>query len=342
MKVCFIGGTGTISTAITKKLLKEGHELYLINRGCRNGLLGEYANCENLHSLVCDVSDESALAKTVEGMHFDSVCDFIGFVPEQLERDYRVFNGKTDQFMYISSASAYAKPVQDPFITEGTTLSNPYWEYSRNKIACEEFLLKKYREEGFPITIIRPSHTYNETSVPMGVHGDKGSYQVLKRMLEGKPVIIHGDGTSLWHMTFNEDFAKGFTGLIGNPHAIGEAFQITNDEVLTWNQIYKTIAKKLGVPFKPYYVASDYLAAISDYDFTGSLIGDKANSVIFDNTKLKKAVPGLAMNIRFEDGIGRTIDYVMSHPECQIEDPEFDKWCDKVIDGLEKLKESFK
>ena len=270
MKVCFIGGTGTISTAITKKLLKEGHELYLINRGCRNGLLGEYANYDNLHSLVCDVSDESALAKTVEGMHFDSVCDFIGFVPEQLERDYRVFNGKTDQFMYISSASAYAKPVQDPFITEGTTLSNPYWEYSRNKIACEEFLLKKYREEGFPITIIRPSHTYNETSVPMGVHGDKGSYQVLKRMLEGKPVIIHGDGTSLWHMTFNEDFAKGFTGLIGNPHAIGEAFQITNDEVLTWNQIYKTIAKKLGVPFKPYYVASDYLAAISDYDFTGS------------------------------------------------------------------------
>lgn len=342
MKVCFIGGTGTISTAITKKLLKEGHELYLVNRGCRNGLLGEYANYDNLHSLVCDVSDESALAKTVEGMHFDSVCDFIGFVPKQLERDYRVFNGKTDQFMYISSASAYAKPVQDPFITEGTTLSNPYWEYSRNKIACEEFLLKKYREEGFPITIIRPSHTYNETSVPMGVHGDKGSYQVLKRMLEGKPVIIHGDGTSLWHMTFNEDFAKGFTGLIGNPHAIGEAFQITNDEVLTWNQIYKTIAKKLGVPFKPYYVASDYLAAISDYDFTGSLIGDKANSVIFDNTKLKKAVPGLAMNIRFEDGIGRTIDYVMSHPECQIEDPEFDKWCDKVIDGLEKLKESFK
>ena len=339
MKILFIGGTGTISTAISKKLLAEGHDLYLVNRGNRNDVLGEY---DNLHSIVCDVNDEKALAEAIGDMHFDSVCDFIGFVVEQLERDYRVFKGKTDQFMYISSASAYSKPVQNPYITEGTSLVNPYWEYSRNKIACEDFLMNKYRTEGFPVTIIRPSHTYDERNVPLGVHGQNGSYQVIKRMLEGKPIIVHGDGTSLWHMTFNEDFAKGFTGLIGNQHAIGEAFQITNDETLTWNQIYQTIAKKLGVEYKPYYVASQFLADTSDYDFLGSLIGDKSNSVIFDNTKLKRAVPGLAMNIRFEEGIGRTIDYVLSHEECQIEDPEFDAWCDKLIDGLEGLKKSFK
>lgn len=335
MKVLFIGGTGTISTAISKKLLKEGHDLYLVNRGNRNDVLGDYPN---LHSIVCDVNDEEALKAAIGDMHFDSVCDFIGFVPAQVERDYRVFKGKTNQYMYISSASAYAKPVNSYIITEGTSLANKYWEYSRNKILCEQFLMKMYQEEDFPVTIIRPSHTYDERNVPMGVHGDKGSYQVIKRMLEGKPVIVHGDGTSLWHMTFNEDFAKGFTGLINNPHAIGEAFQITNDETLTWNQIFQTIAKKLGVEYKPYYVASDYLAAVSDYDLAGGLLGDKANSVVFDNTKLKNAVPGLAMNIRFEEGIGRTLDYVLSHPECQIEDPEFDVWCDKVIDALEGAK----
>ena len=335
MKILFIGGTGTISTAISRKLLAEGHDLYLVNRGNRNDVLGDYPN---LHSIVCDVNDEEALKKAIGDMHFDSVCDFIGFVPAQVERDYRVFKGKTNQYMYISSASAYAKPVNGYIITEGTTLANKYWEYSRNKILCEQFLMKMYQEEDFPVTIIRPSHTYDERNVPMGVHGDKGSYQVIKRMLEGKPVIVHGDGTSLWHMTFNEDFAKGFVGLINNPHAIGEAFQITNDETLTWNQIFQVIAKKLGVEYKPYYVASDYLASVSNFDLEGGLLGDKCNSVVFDNTKLKRAVPGLAMNIRFEEGIGRTLDYVLSHPECQIEDPEFDAWCDKVIDVLENAK----
>ena len=263
-------------------------------------------------------------------------------MPEQLERDYRLFKGKTDQFMYISSASAYHKPSYNYVITEGTSLSNPYWEYSRNKIKCENYLMKLYSEEGFPVTIIRPSHTYDKRNVPMGVHGNKGSYQVIKRMLEGKPVIMHGDGTSLWHMTFNEDFAKGFIGLMGNKHAIGEAFQITNDETLTWNQIYKSIADALGVEFKPYYVSSAYLAAVSDYDFEGSLLGDKAVSVAFDNRKLKRAVPGLNMNITFDIGVRKTLDYVLSHKECQIEDPEFDAWCDKLISVLEEAKQKMK
>lgn len=329
----FIGGTGTISMAITRSLAKdEGWHLTLLNRGNRKADIPEGVEVINV-----DVNDEDAVAKVLEGRNFDSVCDFIGFVPAQLERDYRLFKGKVKQFMYISSASAYGKPVSDYRITEGTALANPYWEYSRNKIACEDFLMKKFREEGFPITIIRPSHTYDERSIPMGVHGSKGSYQVIKRMMEGKPVIVHGDGTSLWTMTFNEDFAKGFIGLMGNPHTIGEAFQITNDESLTWNQIFKTIADALGVEYKPYYVSSHFLAKVGKkYDLEGGLIGDKSNSVVFDNSKLKRAVPGFAPSIRFEEGVRRSLSYILSHPECQVEDPEFDKWCDNIIEALDE------
>lgn len=336
MKVLFIGGTGTISSAISRQLAERGDELYLLNRGSRNHELPD-----TVKIIKADIGDEADVAAKLEGMSFDVVCDFIGFVPSQLERDYRLFNGKTKQFMYISSASAYHKPVREYRITEATALANPYWEYSRNKIACEEYLMKMYRENGFPITIIRPSHTYCERSVPVGVHGDKGSFQVLKRMMEGKPVIIHGDGTSLWTITYNEDFAKAFIGLMGNPHAIGEAFQITSDESVTWNQIHQMIADCLGVPFKPYYVASDFLNAVSHYDFEGGLIGDKANSVVFDNTKLKRAVPGFQATIRAEEGIRKAVTYMLEHAECQEEDPEFDAWCDKVIEKLEAVKKEF-
>lgn len=333
MKILFIGGTGTISTAISKKLVERGDELYLINRGHRNKIFGG-----RVHEINIDIKDEDAVAKKIAGLKFDAVCDFIGFVPQQLERDYRLFKGKTKQFLYISSASAYHKPVKDYRITESTTLANPYWEYSRNKIACEELLMKYYREEGFPITIIRPSHTYDERSVPLGVHGNNGSFQVIKRMMEGKPVIVHGDGTSLWTITFNTDFANAFIGLIGNPHAIGEAFQITSDESLTWNQIYQIIADTLGVEYKPYYVSSDFLDAVSEYDFRGGLIGDKANTVVFDNTKLKRAVPDFVPHVRAEEGIRIAIENIMLHPELQILDKDFDDWCDKVIAELEEAK----
>lgn len=333
MRILLIGGTGTISTAITKRLAERGDELYLLNRGNTKLDLPE-----NVKYIVADINDEADVAGKLSGMYFDSVCDFIGFVPAQVERDYRLFAGKTNQYVYISSASAYNKLPSDYVITEGTSLANPYWEYSRNKIACEEFLMKMYRDNGFPVTIVRPSHTYCEKSVPLGVHGKKGSYQVIKRMLEGKPVIIHGDGTSLWTMTDSRDFAVAFVGLLGNPHAIGEAFQITNDESLTWNQIYQTIARCLGVKLNAYHVSSYFLAGTSDYDLTGSLIGDKANSVVFDNAKLKRIVPEYKPVIRFEEGIRRTLDYILSHEECQVLDPEFDSWCDKVIDALEAAK----
>jgi len=334
MRALFIGGTGTISMAITRQLAANPDwELYLLNRGSRSNELPE-----NVHNITADISHEADCLEKLKDLHFDVVCDFIAFTTDQVERDYRLFHGKTKQYIFISSASAYQKPLASAFITESTPLSNPYWEYSRNKIACEEFLMNTYRENGFPITIVRPSHTYDERKVPLGVHGSKGSWQILKRMLEGKPVIIHGDGTSLWTMTHNTDFAKGFIGLMGNIHAIGEAFQITSDESLTWNQIYQTIADALDVELHAYHVSSDFLASTGKYDLTGSLIGDKANSVIFDNTKLKRAVPDFVATTRFDQGIRQAVNYILAHPECQTPDPEFDMWCDNIINALEQAK----
>lgn len=337
MKVLMIGGTGTISMAITRLLCQSGWEVYLLNRGSRRAEAPA-----GIHWIQADMNEEAAVQQAIQGLQFDCVCQFIGFEPWQVERDIRLFSGKTKQYLYTSSASAYHKPGADYRITEGTTLANPYWQYSRNKIACEEVLMKAYREQQFPVTIIRPSHTYDNRSVPLGVHGDKGSFQVLKRMLEGKPVIIHGDGTSLWTMTHNTDFANGYVGLMGNPHAIGEAFQITNDETLTWNQIYSTIARCLGVELKPYYVSSYFLAATGKYDMLGSLIGDKANSVVFDNRKLKAAVPDFRPTVRFEQGVAEAIANVMAHPELQQEDPAFDAWCDQVIAAQDNALKAFR
>ena len=341
MKLLFIGGTGTISTAISRRALELGWELWLLNRGNRppeswNAPKGP----GKLHQIICDISNEKEAAEKLSGMSFDVVADYIVFTPAEAERDIRLFKGKTAQYLTFSSASAYQKPLSSCFITESTPLSNPYWEYSRNKIACEELLLKAYREEAFPITIVRPSHTYDERRVPLGVHGAKGSWQVVKRIIEGKPVIIHGDGTSLWTLTAAADFARAFTGLLGNAHALGETVQITSDEVLCWNQIYKTIADALGKPLNAVHVASDFLAkAGAEYNYGGSLIGDKAASVVFDNAKLKRLVPGFCAQIRCDQGIKETIAYILAHPELQVEDPEFDRFCDKVIAAQERALE---
>ena len=333
MKALLIGGTGTISTAISALLVQTGWELWLLNRGTRTDAIPEGA-----HVIRADINDEAAVLAAIGDMHFDTVGEFIGFVPAQVERDWRLFRGRCDQYIYISSASAYHKPVRDWRITEGTTLANPYWEYSRNKIACEAFLMEKYREEGFPVTIVRPSHTYDVRSIPVAVHGDKGSWQVLQRILDDKPVLIPGDGSSLWTLTFNEDFAKGYVGLMGNPHTVGEAFHITSDEQLTWTQVYETVARLLGKKLHPYYVAADFLDAVGPYDFRGGLIGDKSCSVVFDNSKLKRAVPGYKATVRFEQGAERALKHILAHPELQVPDPAFDAWCDRVIAALEKTK----
>ena len=338
MRILIIGGTGTISSAITRQLAASGHDLWLLNRGNRKNEVPT-----GVKQIICDINDEAEVLRQIGDTMFDTVCEFIGFLPSQVERDIRLFKGRTRQYVYISSASAYNKPARSHIITEGTALANPYWQYSRDKIACEELLMKEYRENGFPATIVRPSHTYCERSVPVSVHGLKGSWQVLKRMIEGKPVIVNGDGSSLWTLTWNEDFAKGFIGLLGNPKTIGEAFQIMSDEQITWNQIYQCVANALGVEFKPYYVASDFLAAVApkEYDFTGNLLGDKSVTVVFNCTKLKRAVPGFQATTRFDEGVRRCVAYLISHPELQIEEPEFDAWCDRVIDTLEQVKANF-
>lgn len=335
MRILIIGGTGTISSAITRQLAASGQDLWLLNRGTRKQEVPA-----GVKQIVADISNEEEVKRLLGDMQFDAVCEFIGFVPEQVERDIRLFKGRTRQYVYISSASAYNKPASNHVINEGTTLANPYWEYSRNKIACEELLMKEYRENAFPVTIVRPSHTYCERSVPVSVHGLKGSWQVLKRMIDGKPVVVQGDGSSLWTLTWNEDFARGFIGLLGNPKAIGEAFQIMSDESLTWNQVYKCVADALGVAFHPYYVSSEFLAAVApkEYDFTGNLLGDKSVTVVFDCSKLKRVVPGFQATTRFHEGVRRCVAYLLSHPELQVEDEEFDAWCDQVIAAQEQAK----
>jgi nucleoside-diphosphate-sugar epimerase len=337
MKILFIGGTGTISTAISRLVIAQGHDLYLLNRGKRNHVLPE-----GVHSLMADINDEAAVADLIREREFDCVADFIAFVPEHVQRDYRLFRGKTKQYIVISSASAYQKPLSDYRVTEATPLANPYWQYSRDKIACEDCAMQLYRDQQFPVTIVRPSYTYDERKVPLGVHGNNGTWPVVQRIREGKPVIIHGDGTSLWTMTHNSDFAQAFVGLIGNIHALGEAVQITSDETLTWNQIYQSIANALNKPLKAVHVSSEFLAAAGAYDFYGGLLGDKAITAVFDNAKLKRLVPEFVATKRFDRGVKETIDSILSHPEWQEEDPVFDAWCDEIIDKMQKLAKEIK
>ena len=328
MKALLIGGTGTISSAITTLAIARGWEIYLLNRG--NKPLPEGAR-----SIIADARDEQALRKAVSGRAFDVVVDFIAFTEEDVQRDFAVFQGMTGQFIFISSASAYQKPIALLPITESTPLANPYWQYSRDKIACEAYLMARYREDGFPVTIVRPSHTYCEDSVPVGLHGDNGSWQVLQRMREGKPVLIHGDGASLWTFTHNSDFAKGFVGLMGNPHALGENAHITSDESLSWNQAYSVIAQKLGVELRAFYMPSAYISQMGraeGYDFEGGLLGDKSCTVLFDNAKIKRLVPGFCCTMRYDQGVELALEYILAHEECRPADPQFDAFCDRMYE----------
>lgn len=333
MKALFIGGTGVISTQISRLLVAQGWNLTLLNRGNRSYTV------PGANQLIADINDEAAVAKAIENEQYDVVADFICFTPEQAQRDVRLFKGKTRQFIFISSASAYQKPLATPVITESTPLCNPYWEYSRNKIAIEELLMKEYRDNGFPITIVRPSHTYSRRSLPLSIHGKFGEWQVLKRMLDGKKVLVPGDGTSLWAVMSSRDFAPAFVGLMGNIHAIGQAVQITSEEMLTWNQIMATVAHALGVEYKPCFVPSEMISKCQKYDFTGSLIGDKSNSVIFDNSKLHQLVPTYTQALRFDQAAPESVQYFLSHPEKQVADPEFDTFCDQVVAILEEAEQ---
>ena len=334
MKALFIGGTGTISTEISKLCVQKGWDLTLLNRGKSSDRVPEGARV-----LCADIHDEEAVRKVLGDETFDVVAEFIAFTTDDVERDIRLFSGKTYQYFFISSASAYQSPLSSPWITEGTPLYNPYWEYSRNKIACEDVLMRAYRNDGFPVTIVRPSHTYCERSVPVALHGSKGSFQILERMRQGKKVIVPGDGATLWTMTHSRDFAVAFEGLMGNAHALGEVFHITSDESVTWNQAHEAVGRALGVKPQLIHIASDTLAALNP-EWVGALIGDKSNTVLFDNTKIKRAVPQFNATTRFDQGAREAVEYIYSHPECQTPDPEFDEWCDKVIEIYEKMLET--
>jgi len=336
MKALFIGGTGTISSGISRCAEELGWDLFLLNRGNRQDRVTMKATV-----LKGDINlDETEIARLVDGLRFDAIVDFIAFVPGQLERDYRLFAGKTNQFIFISSASAYQKPLEKFIVNEATPLVNPLWEYSRNKIACEEYLMDAWRKTGFPCTIVRPSHTYDDRCLPVAIHGKHGSWQVVDRIIRGKPVLVHGDGTSLWTLTHTDDFAKAFCGLMGNAAAIGETYQLTSDESLTWNQIYDRIGDALGVTVHKYHSTTDFLS-FCDPSFIGTLAGDKANTIVFDNAKIKRLLPDFKATIDFAEGARRCVRYLLDTPSAQVPDPEFDMFSERVIKAQETAKNAF-
>lgn len=322
----FIGGTGTISSSITKLLASDDMwKAFVLNRGKRSPNLPE-----GIGQITADITDVAAVKAALSGMKFDVVADFIAYDEAAVRRDIELFAGRTRQYIFISSASAYQKPVMSLPITESTPLANPFWQYSRDKIAGEDALVREYRANGFPAVIVRPSHTYNNDNFPTAIHGKQKNWQTLLRIQSGKPVIIHGDGASLWTLTHADDFAQAFVGLMGNPSTIGNAFHITSDDVLTWNGIYSCIADAVGVQLNAVHIASDKLVKY-DPEYAGTLLGDKAHSVYFDNAKLRKFVPWYSPKIRFSDAIRDIVANMQATPALQIPDPDFDSWCDKVI-----------
>lgn len=338
MKALIIGGTGVISTSVVRRLCDTGWDVTLLNRGVHAHPFGDAVRV-----LTADIADEARVAALLRDETFDAVCNFVVYTPDQALRDVRLFCGKTAQYIFISSASAYQKPVPRLPITEDVPLLNPYWQYSRDKAACEEALMREYRQSGFPVTIVRPSHTYSERSLPTQIHGANGAWAVIERMRQGKSVPVAADGETLWTLTAARDFAVYFCGLMGNRAAIGEAYHITSDESLTWNAIYGVYAELLGVEYKPCYVPAHVLARSRAYDFRGQLLGDKANSVIFDNSKVMCAT-GIA-SLRFTPfaaGARESLTYHLSHSEMQRPDPAFDAFCDHLeaaMRGLERAVE---
>ena len=332
MKILFIGGTGLISSACSELALLRGMEVYILNRGISQKL----SIPTGAHHLIGDVyADETGVASLLASHHFDVVVDWIAFTPQDVERDLRLFSGKTEQFVFISSASAYQKPPRHFIITEETPLENPFWQYSRDKIACEERLMQSYRQDSFPVSIVRPSLTYGPSQIPLCVNSWGHPYTLIERMKQGKKIIIPGDGTSLWVFTWNEDFAKGFLGLFGRKDAIGEAFQITSDEVLTWNQAYEEVGRALGVELDIVHIASDLIAKY-DQHALGSLIGDKVSSVVFDNSKIKRFVPDYDCKVFWAEGVRRALAWFEAEPSRQTIDEEANQLWNRIIVAYEK------
>ncbi len=329
MKILFLGGTGNISTACAQLAIARGFDLTLLNRSRREPVRGA-------HQITADISDTNALATAIRNKVWDAVVDFIGFTPAEIEQRVALFRGRTGQYIFISSASAYQKPLAYYLVTESTPLANPFWDYSRNKIACEEHLLRALREEAFPVTIVRPSFTYGNSVVPLALNSWPKTFTAVDRMRRGKPVIVPGDGLTLWTMTHNSDFAKGLVGLIGHQSAIGHSFHITSDEALTWNQIYQAVADAVGVGApKLVHIASDFLVACLP-ETAGGLLGDKSHCAIFDNAKIKRFVPDYVATTRFRDGIARTIAWFDADPARQEIDRDANVKWDRLIAAYER------
>ena len=320
LRVLFIGGTGVISSACSRVAVEHGIDLFVLNRGRST----DRPLPPGVTTLRADTREPRSVRQEIKDLDFDAVVDWVAFTPDQVRTDIELFSGRTGQYVFISSASAYQTPPARVPVTESTPLRNPFWAYSRGKIACEDLLVAAYREQGFPATIVRPSHTYDQTTVPFD-----GRWTVLGRMLAGKPVIVHGDGTSLWTLTHNEDFARAFVPLLAHPRTLGEAIQITSDDVLTWNQIAEALAAALGVSAQVVHVPSDAIAA-ADPDWGAGLLGDKAHSMIFDNAKVRGLVPGWRAVIPFEQGAREIADWYRADPARQVTDARLDAVMDKL------------
>lgn len=334
MKVLLIGGTGNISAYVSALCAERGMELWLLNRGNETAPVPE-----GTRVIRADIGDEAAVESALQGERFDVVANFVNFHPGQIERDIRLFGGRTDQYIFVSTTCVYQRPLPDYPISEGFALRNDVMHYAAEKIACEEVLRKAFRESGFPATIVRPAHTYGDRMVLLSFCGKNGEWSVLRRMLEGKRVIIHGDGLSLWTLTHSSDFARGFCDLMGNPHAVGQAVHIATDEVKTWNEVYADIARALGVVPRFVHISCEMICAF-DPSLTGLLLGDRAHCVFFDNTRIKRLSPGFTARVRFDRGVKNAVDYYLAHPEAQLEDPEFDGWCDRVLAAYDAFLEA--
>jgi nucleoside-diphosphate-sugar epimerase len=329
MKILFLGGTGVISTACTTLAAGRGMDVTLLTRGQHASQLPA-----GVRTLIADANDPSLIEK-LDGESFDAVVDWIAFTPADIERDLKLFRGRTRQFVFISSASAYQKPQTHYLISESTPLANPYWDYSRNKIACEERLMAAYRNQGFPVTIVRPSLTYGESLIPLVLNSWERSYTAVDRMIRGQKLIVPGDGTSLWVITHNSDFAKGLVGLLGHRQAIGHTFHITSDEVLTWDQMFRTVGDAVGVEPQLVHISSDFIAACLP-EKKGTLIGDKSVSVVFDNSKVKRFVPEYRATTSFAEGIRRSLAWFNADAARKQIDSQVNAAMDKLIGLYEK------
>ncbi|MEO6411582.1 MAG: NAD-dependent epimerase/dehydratase family protein [Pedococcus sp.] len=318
----FIGGTGVISSACVAEAVAHGHRVTILNRGAST----THPPHPEAEALQADVRDAAAVRAAVDGRDFDVVVDFLSFTPDQVQQQLDEFDDRTAQYVFISSASAYQTPPSRLPVTESTPLRNPFWAYSRNKIACEDLLVRGYRDDNLPMTIVRPSHTYDHTLPPF-----EGHWTIVERMRQGKPVVVHGDGTSLWTITHHTDFARAFVGLLGRREAIGEAFHITGDEAPAWNRIYADIADAAGVEPHLVHVPSDAIAAV-DEEFGDSLLGDKAHSMVFDNSKIRTLVPGWTARVPFRQGAQEIVDWHDADPARRVVDERIDALYDDLVE----------